>query len=265
MPTQEPSPQPSDSPVVAEPLQCSDYDGKNGIEIQRICKDDGCCDPVRSSTNQCHQVYKFFGDDMDRVCSDCCNKALAPPPPEHSVYPPIDCTLVSNPFRICKPTSCCNEEKSKTWYCKDTYETYGDAMGSICWYCCSQPKEVDPSVLRRLSSPKDQVEVADRGTMQEESNETERSKENGVLLPQGLWSSDLKMDPSNFEPHEDAEKQHVADIEEFRSRNEEELTTDNSLRKLQSVENGDNYANVRYSPYEWMREVRTEYYFRYVF
>jgi hypothetical protein len=263
LPSKGPSKQPSHSPIVAEPFQCSEYDRKNGIEIRRICKDDGCCDPVRSSTNQCHYAYKFFGDDMGRVCSDCCNKELAPPPPPHPVYPPVDCTLVSNPFRICKPTSCCNEEQSNTWYCEDTYETYGDAMGSICWYCCSQPKEVDPTVLRRLSSQEDQVEVAKYGMDREALNETNDGKE-GVLLPQGLRSNDLKMDPADFEVGENAKDQHVADFEEYRAR-EEESMTENTLRKLQDDQSGNNYVNVKYSPYEWMREVRTEYYFRYVF
>lgn len=127
-------------------------------------------------------------------------------------------------------------------------------MGSICWYCCSQPKEVDPTVLRRLSSQEDQVEVAEDGMDQEALNQTNDGKED-VLLPQ---------DPANFEVSENAEEQHVADFEEYRAR-EEESMTENTLRKLQDYQSGNNYVNVKYSPYEWMREVRTEYYFRYVF
>ena len=187
-----PSLQPSDIP-----FQCDDYDKKDGIEFRRICKNDGCCDPVRSATSHCHYVYKFFGENMEKVCSECCrpSKEVAPAPPAHPIYPPIDCTLVSNPFRICKPTSCCNKERSETWYCNNIYETYGDAIGSICWYCCSNPKEIDETVLRYLAGP-----------------EEHKKQEGGP-------------------------------------------------RKL--AVNGDNYANVRFSPYEWMREVKTEYYFRY--
>jgi hypothetical protein len=113
---------------------------------------------------------------------------------------------------------------------------------------------VDPTVLRRLSSQEDQVEVAEDGMDQEALNQTKDGKED-VLLPQDL---------ANFEVSENAEEQHVADFEEYRAR-EEESMTENTLRKLQDYQSGNNYVNVKYSPYEWMREVRTEYYFRYVF
>jgi hypothetical protein len=123
------------TPSILDLFQCDDFDGQPGIDLRRICKDDACCDPDRSSTDHCHYVYKFFGDAMDQVCLQCCDpqKEVGPPPPPHPVYPPIDCTLVSNPYRMCKPSSCCNEDRSETEYCLETYEEYGNAMGSICW------------------------------------------------------------------------------------------------------------------------------------
>jgi hypothetical protein len=105
--------------------------------------------------------------------------------------------------------------------------------------------------------------MAEDGMDQEALNETDDGKED-ILLPQKLRSNDLKMDPANFEVSENAEEQHVAGFEEYRAR-EEESMTENTLRKLQDYQSGNNYVNVKYSPYEWLREVRTEYYFRCVF
>ena len=254
------------------PFQCSYYDGMDGIDMQRICKDGGCCDPIRSSTDHCHGIYKFFGESMKDVCSDCCvtatTKELAPPPPLHPVHPPIDCTLVSNPFRICKPTSCCNQVRSTTLYCQDVYATYGDAMGSTCWYCCSIPKEVDPGVLRRHLDSVDGEEEVEHAKLPHAGDVVEDTGGgDDILLPHGIRSKDLQMDDSNFEIADGVEERHLASIEEYRKRRdeEEEARPERSLRKLQNdPESGDNYINVPYSPYEWMREVRTEYYFRYV-
>lgn len=259
--TLQPSDRPTNDPL---PFQCSAFDGMTGINMQRICKDGGCCDPIRSSTDHCHWVYKVFGESMEDVCSECCeNKELAPPPPTHPVYPPIDCTLVSHPFRICKATSCCNEERSTSLYCQDVYATYGDAMGSICWHCCSIPKEVDPAVLsRRLDSVGGEEQHKKLPHAKHYLNETEGDD---ILLPHGLWSKGLQMDNSNFEMADDVEERHLESIEQYRMRTDEEKETrsEGSLRKLQdNPEIGDNYINVPYSPYEWMREVRTEYYFR---
>eukprot|EP00980_Cylindrotheca_fusiformis_P012173 scaffold2945_cov99-Cylindrotheca_fusiformis.AAC.2 len=280
---------PTSRTTTIEPFQCDKYDGMDGIEIHRICKTDGCCDPIRSSTNQCHYVYKFFGeDDMARLCSDCCNnKELAPPPAPHPTYPPIDCTLVSNPFRICKPTSCCNEERSDTWYCKDIYETYGDAMGSICWYCCSQPKEVDPTVLnrrrrRRLVSTTTTTTTSSSSSSSPQQDDimelsvadvNDKGGGGGVLLPQGLRANEIRLDPVSFEAIADEKQQQQHITEEMKdyystssrkSHNHHQQESNSTLRNLQNdVPSGNNYVNVRYSPYEWLREVKTEYYFRY--
>lgn len=133
-----PTPLPSPAtvaPAVIPVFQCDDFDGQPGIDLRRICKDDSCCSPDRSATDHCHYVYKFFGDDIDEICSQCCDppKEIGPPPPPHTVYPPIDCSLVSNPNRMCKPNSCCDEFRSESEYCFETYEEYGNSIGSICW------------------------------------------------------------------------------------------------------------------------------------
>ena len=263
------------APVMTSPVDCSDYNGHLDINLYRICKDGGCCDPVRSSTDHCHVAYTFFGNSMVSVCSECCSpsKELAPAPPPHSMYPQIDCAAVENPFRICKPTSCCNEVRSTSAYCVDIYETYGDMMGSVCWYCCSEPKEVDPSVLPPTATQPSKVLSNAGSSRRLRSRQEDPIEEPAVLearlnglaeatdafLPTGIWASDLAMDPANFEVAENLEEEYVAGIDAYRKRQEETKGPQQSRR----LESSDNYVNVPYSPYEWMREVRTEYYYRY--
>ncbi len=244
-------------------LSCSELSNINSINIGRICKEGGCCDSVRSSTDQCHYVYEFFGDFMTSVCSNCCNptKELAPQPPLHPVYSPIQCTLVDSPNRICKPNACCEPAASKSAYCKSVYEMYGESMGSICWYCCSEPKEVDPIVFsndrkleiepKRIGAPNLTIDAKDS---------QQKELRHDILLPQDFYASELLMDPSNFEVNEHLEEEYLSGIEEYRDLQElEEQYAAHHGRRL----NGDNYASVRYSPYQWLREVKTEYYFRY--
>jgi hypothetical protein len=69
------------------------------------------------------------------------------------------------------------------------------------------------------------------------------------------------MDPENFEVSVDLEEEYVAGVEDYRRR-QAEARQKSDARRLSEL-TGDNYINVKYSPYEWMREVRTEYYYRY--
>lgn len=65
---------------------------------------------------------------------------------------------------------------------------------------------------------------------------------------------------------ENAEEEHVARLEEYKRRQEEsklKSQQDSKKRRLDQIPSGDNYINVPYSPYEWLREVKTEYYYRY--
>lgn len=246
-----------------EGMTCAELGQINGINIDRICRDGGCCDSVRSSTDRCNYAYEFFGDFMSLVCSGCCNpsKTIAPPPPPHPIYPSIRCTLVDNPSRICKPNSCCEPTKSNSAYCQSVYEIYGDSMGSICWYCCSDPKEVDPVVVSSARQLQREGEyeyipnqIADLPTSR---NARLRSD---VFLPHGFYSGDLRMDPSDFKVNNNLEEEYIARIHEYHDlQNVEELHAGQDRRRL----TGDNYASVAYSPYQWMREVKTEYYFRY--
>jgi Eukaryotic-type carbonic anhydrase len=260
---------PSTPPVSAPgpSVDCSDYEGHKDVNLDRICRDGGCCDSVRSDSEDCHIAYKFFGDSMASVCSDCCNpsKQMAPAPPPHPTYPPIDCTGVDRPNRICEARSCCDAEKSDSNFCEDVYETYEDTMGSVCWYCCSEPKEVDPSVLaRRLSSMNDEFQIDEEAL---DANKNLEEVRNDILLPHGLWASQLVMDPINFEVTPNLEEKYLEGISAYATQQEEvkkkQREDSSSRRTLQSGVPGDNYINTPYSPYQWMREVKTEYYYRY--
>lgn len=257
LPTETPVSNPLGNPF--DGLTCADYNSFEIVNMNRICKDGGCCDQTRSAAAHCHSVYEFFGGIMSDVCSDCCNKQLAPPPPPHPTYSSIQCSLVDNPFRMCKPNSCCDPVKSDSSYCQSVYQTYGDAMGSICHYCCSEPKEVDPSLLssRRAleqtplwsSDPSASLAASHVDHATPAPRDFDGSRDDFVL-------NGIKLDPSNFEVNENFLEEHLASLHEYDEFN-------GMLNQRHLIEAGDNYASVRYSPYQWMREVKTEYYFRY--
>jgi len=380
---------------------------------------------------------------------DECGKASVPPYPgcrnptraadETSLvnvdpYPFIDCDSVTNSQRICKPTSCCEEERSTTRYCQnDVYGEYGEQMtGSICWWCCPgkilapdstttgssgglpdstpnrtlaptiaptpaptpesipqpapaailkptpapilsykpngkrgedkqknalRPHKIKPSgnppttrptpipqvkaqaptqthvqepiqaptplpptklpttnsglssptrlpsfdlVVQRtpispptlekksdvtisptrslmptVSSKSSSSEQSSKSSSNSSTNNSRRissssidieestlektSEASDVRLLNGMWVSELNIDPSNFVVNDNAEAEHLADIENHRKRKKNATTQSRRLNELQ----GNNYKNVRYSPYQWLKEVRTEYYYRY--
>jgi hypothetical protein len=170
---------------------------------------------------------------------------------QHPIYQPTDCAVPPNPARICR--SCCDPQMSTTQYCQDTYLRFTDTIGSICWYCCSESKEVDPAATsRRLQG----VE-----TPRPEGELHEVLEAIDVHLPSGQWASELVMDSENFEVTANLQGEYMESIEGYRTRQEESKRLQRS-RKTESL-TGDNYVNVRYSPYEWMREVGTEYFYRY--
>ena len=300
-------------------FRCSNYPDKN---FDRICRDGGCCDSVRSSSTSCHREYNFFGDDMANVCSKCCNprKQVAPAPPPHPKYPPINCARVDNPFRICKPTSCCNSKRTDNRYCNEVYDQYpGNRIGSICWYCCSEPKEVGPELRRNrqlrgtatddelleltssssstvaamvtnsslvvptpsvsatstyastttttdtttmtasyaVSSSSSSSSVSDELPSIEltSSTMTNSSSVVSMHLPDGRRPGlPLQMDPVNFMVNENLEHDYLDSIDQY----EQE---ENDSRRLARMR--ENYEQVNWRPYHWMRKVKTEYYYRY--
>eukprot|EP00548_Thalassiothrix_antarctica_P017688 CAMPEP_0194195270 /NCGR_PEP_ID=MMETSP0154-20130528/76044_1 /TAXON_ID=1049557 /ORGANISM="Thalassiothrix antarctica, Strain L6-D1" /LENGTH=605 /DNA_ID=CAMNT_0038919785 /DNA_START=218 /DNA_END=2033 /DNA_ORIENTATION=+ len=108
LPTQQPVKLPTQVTNISLPVdsgpstRCLDYKRHDKIKMDRICKIDGCCDSVRSASEYCHSMYSFFGGNMGEICTGCCQKKLAPPPPLHDTHQPIDCSTIDSPFRICK-------------------------------------------------------------------------------------------------------------------------------------------------------------------
>jgi len=237
----------------------------SGFDTKRICKDrGGCCNPTRAESSRCHFLYELFGNNMGRLCSECCKKQLGPARQPHPTYPPIQCSSVKHPGRICKRNSCCEPEKSTTPHCKNAYETYGNSMGSVCWYCCKEPKDIHATTRNNNVRKLGEIETSMSINATLSSNNSENvatldtasvDSHTDIMTPQGLYTGDINMDPSNFEVNENVEEEYLASLEEY-----ERMSKEGS-RHL-SVQ-GDNYASVPYSPYQWMREVKTEYYFRY--
>ena len=106
-------------------------------------------------------------------------------------------------------------------------------MGSICWYCCSEPKEVGAELVRRRL----------RGRTDDDDNQE------GPQLPNGMPVSELKMEDTNFMENPHLEKEYDEENERYRRLQEEQLLVPPNLV---------NYEQVEYKPYHWMRKVRTE-------
>jgi hypothetical protein len=260
-------------PLTQTEFNCDDYPGLN---FNRMCSDRnvGCCNEKRSEKTFCHRTYNLFGDDMENACSQCCDppKQVAPPPVRHPIYQPTDCTVSANFARICR--TCCDPQMSTTQFCQDTYLNFIDTIGSICWYCCSESMEVDPLALvisASLSTTQEPSTAPSNRATSRQLRGVETPRPEGklheileatdVLLPSGKWASELVMDSENFEVTANLQEEYLASIEAYGKRQEESKRQQQS-RKMESL-TGDSYVNVPYSPYEWMREVRTEYFFRY--
>jgi hypothetical protein len=126
--------------------------------------------------------------------------------------------------------------------------------------------EVDTTVLDVAGSTSASGQFRMLNSVENQENESlqlveDFERTDNLHLPHGLWLSDLVLDPANFEVTENLEVEYVASIEEYRRRQDKKIRGKRN-RQLE-ITNSDNYVDVPYSPYEWMREVRTEYYYRY--
>ena len=134
------------------------------VNLTRICnpnlknQGEGCCGQVRSEQDDCLVTYKMFEENIESLCEDCCDPPIVAPPlrHQHPTYPTIDCTMVSNVSQICAPESCCSQLQpqrgdnkdesifSPDLFCDGIFQSRGDiGVRSICWYCCSEPVDVD--------------------------------------------------------------------------------------------------------------------------
>lgn len=168
---------------------------------------------------------------MDVACSERCDspKQVVAAPAPRPTYQSIDCTFPERNKRICR--SCCDPVMSTTSYCQEIYQNQTKTIGSICWYCCSETMEVDPVVLAVTASPITQdpaqpsfpypvsdnvssepsaapsnTNVSQPGDRRrrlcvqrgECSCSREQMKEaTDMLLPSGIWASELAMDYEN--------------------------------------------------------------------
>lgn len=114
------------------------------INIGRMCKDGGCCETPRQDGGFCHKVYDVFGSNTALACESCCDtpKTVGPPAPDHPEYARIECSSIpDDTSRMCKAGGCCDGSDGN--WCKDLRATYSsDEMRSICWYCCSEPRDI---------------------------------------------------------------------------------------------------------------------------
>jgi len=220
---------------------------------------------------------------------------MAPAPPDHPVYQRIDCSNIENPFRICKDTSCCNSERDTGQYCRDIYDEYPDPMiGSICWYCCSVPKEVGPPLVRKLrgnSTISLSITEQDQEALLAILEETDTEElDSGVDIPLSTEEhaklGSIPVDESIGEGDEEGENNEEDIDADARIRTlkvspddltitddeDDEEYFDDLKRRYLKEENDDpqqqrrhlnNYDHVPYFSYQWMLEVKTEYYFRY--
>ena len=116
---------------------------------------------------------------MSKACRDCCDtpKTVGPPNPDHPSYDRIQCSAVAeDTSRMCKPGGCC--DGSDGGWCNELKMMYSlDEMRSICWYCCSIPRDIGRQ--RELVSG---GEMSDKGEERDEAlrdNKLHNSDETG--------------------------------------------------------------------------------------
>jgi len=195
------------------------------VNYERMCKDDGCCQNPRQAGNFCHGIYEKFGDDMPFACNRCCEtpKDVGPPAPDHPVYPRIQCSNIpQSTSRICKSGGCCDDSNG-TW-CQILRAKYTkEEMSSICWYCCSEPKDIGHE--RSLLSGEEEVDAA-RGT-------------------EDLFQR-IQIDDTNFD-----EKDELEDTTEELNYDELDEMEDTQRRLV-------NFDDIQYLAYNWLQKVKTE-------
>ena len=246
-PTSSPTPAPSAEPATTPSASAQtppEIDDCNSIDIDfdRFCESSKpCCESVRSETNYCWDNYDLLtnlGVSAASACYHCCAepKIVGPPTPEVPELPKtIQCSDVTNPFRMCKPNSCCESEPSSSNFCGERYDEWDDnEIEQICYYCCSEPKIIN--FRRNLRSS---------GSNKAES------------IPEGarvFYSAGQKyvLGPENMEEEEEDEQDYF-----------DRIYAEHKRRDLQASIHQENYEDLEWYPYEWLFKVGTEYYFRY--
>ena len=211
---------------VNETFSC---DSHSHINYARMCKDGGCCQTPRQDGNFCHKVYDEIGNDnMAVACNDCCDtpKKVGPPAPNHPTYPRIKCSSVDQDVsRMCKPGGCCDGSNGS--WCQELAANYtSDHMRSICWYCCSEPRDIGRERQLLVSS--------DKG---------------GFVNEYDYHHNDIAKPNDNAEIREQT---HLDDVSKETQADEANNDAYETHRRLV------NFDDVQYHPYEWMHKVKTE-------
>lgn len=286
-------------PAPKDDFSCKDYPS---IDFKDMCRN-ACVSPRCSSNtcHAFYETFKDNMEQACSTCCRS-SRSVAPAPPIHPEIPQYDCRDVApfgNPYRICKDTSCCNPKRNNNKYCRrEVYNVFGDDIFGICWYCCSTPKlaEGAPEFSRRsmLRSSSNTTLLYKWETLVEEEEEEDKHAVDHPLLPDEEeeeplpevqvqdYSSIEKLDDSDaagnyFEEVDPMKYIHNIELsdEDYRpNMSEEDFAAEleeyqrqRAIEKASEEEHGHrrlvNYDNVKWSDYAWMREVGTEYYFRY--
>lgn len=235
-----------------------------------------CCGSTRSATSFCWNIYEnvFPGDLTYAACSQCCSLAVGDPAPILSSMPKtIQCSSIDNPYRLCKPNSCCSNPRSSSRFCAAVYDQYGDDMEQVCHYCCSEPQELGPKLRRALraysnvtSGQNNDVHTLNTETKEthvskvlvSESNKTDPNDQLEESSPRGskriqVGGKSFLLQPEDFEDEEhDSEENLQRTYNEYVQR-----------RRLGDHHHKINYEDIMWEAYAFMIEVGTEYYFRY--
>lgn len=210
---------------VSETFSCRSH---SKVDFSRMCKESGCCQTPRQDGNFCHKVYDEIGNDMALACNKCCDtpKQVGPPMPDHPTYPRIKCSSVDQDVsRICKAGGCCDGSNGS--WCQEIYANYtSDRLRSICWYCCSEPRDIGRE--RQLSVSHDNDGFINKYDYHNKYVAT--SNDNAEIRQTKL---------------NDLSKETRAD----------ELVKNDSHETHRRLVN---YDDVQYQPYEWMHKVKTE-------
>eukprot|EP00529_Nitzschia_sp_RCC80_P003057 CAMPEP_0113452454 /NCGR_PEP_ID=MMETSP0014_2-20120614/6854_1 /TAXON_ID=2857 /ORGANISM="Nitzschia sp." /LENGTH=1126 /DNA_ID=CAMNT_0000343825 /DNA_START=1476 /DNA_END=4856 /DNA_ORIENTATION=- /assembly_acc=CAM_ASM_000159 len=265
---------------VPPPIDCNAFNGQltgitfNGqltgtqVNMNRFCDPhpDECCQNPRSSSNYCHEMYTYFGNQVDSICHHCClqvnrQESLPVGPantPKDGLEPYTECQALDNTARFCRDGGCCDPETSGTEYCQAQLALHGDDAERICWYCCHPSKEFPPppSGNRQLESGENDNVVHTAMTekeMKEFYDNDERPLGEGDKFFHDSTGRKLIVRAENFEPKTTVEE----DMAKFH-----EMYDGHVRRELQTSV-AENYDDVYWWPYEWLLKVGTEYYFRY--
>jgi len=243
-----PAPEPEIHPIFP-PLDCAAIDNPH-----RICKDVGdksCCQPERSSTQYCQDIYKDFGDQIHSICWYCCETS-------REVGANLDTNESGLLRRLLRVESYqpVNSALNKT----NTMEQKNKLLTG---------HQIIPSKYQPVNSALEKVDTIEQkkklvSTIETHGSKNTKDTDNNEVTP--LKSVDDNTQQSTINDDTDVSSdQMLTDgayfdlLMERHLLNEDVIRNDEERSRRRLV----NYEDVSYWPYEWLVKVKTEYYFRY--